>query len=200
MRWREKYPEEYKRKIRARSKARIAQGLCGKCGQPSVPGLALCEHHLVSSRKRTRKYYQTRGREILLKQKGLYEQRVKCGQCVQCGKPTLAGKILCKRHSDLNRKRQMKHLYGITVEEHKALNNEQKGLCAICKKKAKLDIDHNHETKVVNALLCRRCNTGLGLFGHDPKILMIAADYARKHYTIAPLRSRFKGREPEVRR
>lgn len=59
---------------------------------------------------------------------------------------------------------------------------EQENRCAICKRifEATPFIDHDHETKVVRELLCRFCNTGLGMFGDNLEILSQAVEYLRK--------------------
>ena len=80
---------------------------------------------------------------------------------------------------------QLKHAYGITVDLYEELRRGQGGVCAICKTpphgkpRAKrempdtLDVDHDHETGEVRALLCRRCNLMLGK-GHDDVSLLLA--------------------------
>lgn len=53
-------------------------------------------------------------------------------------------------------------VYGLTDKQYQAFKKKQKGRCALCKRKAKLDIDHCHKTNRVRGLLCRRCNVCLG--------------------------------------
>jgi hypothetical protein len=59
--------------------------------------------------------------------------------------------------------------YGITLEDYECLLAEQGGNCAICgnhppdKGASRLSVDHDHGTGQVRGLLCRRCNTMLGL-------------------------------------
>ena len=59
--------------------------------------------------------------------------------------------------------------------------------CPICGKTsipgvtANLVIDHNHETGEAREWICDSCNTGLGRFKDDPKILKTAIDYLNKH-------------------
>jgi hypothetical protein len=50
--------------------------------------------------------------------------------------------------------------------------------CAICGTKGvKLHIDHCHMTNHVRGLLCHNCNTGLGLFKDDVRLLAAAIAY-----------------------
>ena len=49
------------------------------------------------------------------------------------------------------------------------------------KRKAPTPGDHSHTTNKPRALLCSRCNRGLGLFGDDPERLEAAARYLRQH-------------------
>src|SRR2546427_6511434 len=73
-----------------------------------------------------------------------------------------------KKHGSRHLKRKdymkvfkLKHLYGLTIEDYRNLYEKQKGVCAICSRKLKLNVDHNHFTKEVRGLLCHRCNNGL---------------------------------------
>lgn len=90
------------------------------------------------------------------------------------------------------RRAALKRCYGLTAEQYKAMLLTQKGLCAICGEpeiailKGKLlclAVDHNHKTNQVRALLCKRCNTGLGYFRENPLRLRKAAAYLEYHGT-----------------
>jgi len=71
--------------------------------------------------------------------------------------------------------------YGITQVEYDEMLAEQGGKCAICGSaqsgKRRFHVDHDHETDMVRGLLCSKCNTGLGLFGDDPRRLNDAIAY-----------------------
>lgn len=90
------------------------------------------------------------------------------------------------RSPEDTRRHQLKHNYGITVEEYDELFEIQEGACAICGRTdngvnqhgpMRLAVDHDHETGEVRGLLCNRCNTALGLLDDDPERLRIAARY-----------------------
>lgn len=85
----------------------------------------------------------------------------------------------------LKMKHHLKKLYGISWEEYTQLSTSQNGLCAICLKtnqsKRKLAVDHNHLTKKVRALLCDKCNRGLGFFDDNVFLLQKAISYLQHH-------------------
>jgi hypothetical protein len=54
----------------------------------------------------------------------------------------------------------------------------QNGNCAICNNNYPvLNIDHDHETGKVRALLCGECNRGLGFFHDNLELLKKGIDY-----------------------
>jgi hypothetical protein len=79
--------------------------------------------------------------------------------------------------------------YGVTAAQYDALSAKQGGKCAICGSGSQLSrelaVDHNHECcpagascgECVRGLLCSRCNTGIGLFGDSPRLLLLAMEY-----------------------
>lgn len=81
---------------------------------------------------------------------------------------------------------QVKHFYGLSAEQYDAMVKAQNHVCPICLKKdiRTLHIDHCHKTGKVRALICGRCNPGLGNFNDDPALLRRAAEYLEKY--LAP--------------
>lgn len=73
--------------------------------------------------------------------------------------------------------------YGLTAAHYDAMVAVQGGRCAICQQvpRETLRVDHDHETGFVRALLCRKCNSGLGMFGDNVTLLTKALMYLRGH-------------------
>lgn len=75
------------------------------------------------------------------------------------------------------------HRYGLTNAEYTQMVIDQEGACAICDKipHEVLRVDHDHVTGVVRALLCRKCNTGIGFLGDSVQSVTKALMYLRAH-------------------
>ena len=72
-------------------------------------------------------------------------------------------------------------LYGLTVEEYRALR-EAGDACPICRRQGQaMEVDHDHDTGAVRALICSRCNGALGQFCDDPALLARAIEYLEEH-------------------
>ena len=126
--------------------------------------------------------------------------------CMTCGKEKLAtdfyfrnkkynrrhseckictGERVKKRHEEnpeRTRNNDLKRNYGITLNEHTQMYDEQNGVCAICKNEGdgkwkKLCVDHDHKTGKVRQLLCRNCNMVLGQVGDNINILQSMIEY-----------------------
>lgn len=84
-----------------------------------------------------------------------------------------------KRHPNIRRKSMYKMRYGITLDEYETMLQRQNGVCAICKNGSLcyLTVDHDHATGMVRGLLCKSCNTMLGLAGDSVLILKSAEAY-----------------------
>ena len=90
------------------------------------------------------------------------------------------------------REENLKRLYGMTSEDYQSMFLSQNGVCAACgrpettldprtKKIKNLQIDHDHITGRVIALLCKECNNALGLLHDDPKRILLLLKYAELH-------------------
>lgn len=58
-------------------------------------------------------------------------------------------------------------------------------VCDICQQECstgkKLALDHDHDTQEIRGLLCNRCNTSMGKFNDDIKLLEKVIEYLKKH-------------------
>lgn len=71
------------------------------------------------------------------------------------------------------RNRGLKKRYGITLTEFDSLLASQGHKCAMCGTSepggmGTFHVDHCHRTGKIRALLCTKCNVGLGALGDDP--------------------------------
>lgn len=83
-------------------------------------------------------------------------------------------------------RRQMdSRLYGLLPGDYDRMLAAQGGNCAVCglcpDDGQRLAVDHDHATGKVRALLCRYCNTALGLLREDPERCSKLAEYAAIH-------------------
>ncbi len=76
---------------------------------------------------------------------------------------------------------ELQSSYGINLKQYLLLKRTQKHKCAICGKRTKLCVDHNHKTKLVRGLLCHQCNVMLGYARENSEILKAAIKYLRKY-------------------
>lgn len=81
--------------------------------------------------------------------------------------------------------RMLKHRYNITIEEYEEMYTNQNKKCAICKGDFVLGgtkglfVDHNHDNMEVRGLLCRNCNSAIGLLNECKDILLEAIKYLK---------------------
>lgn len=75
--------------------------------------------------------------------------------------------------------------YGLTIEDYDKILLAQGGRCAVCSTTEpgheSFTVDHCHRTNLVRGLLCRNCNSGIGLLGDDVSTIRAAADYVERH-------------------
>ncbi len=92
----------------------------------------------------------------------------------------------------MDRERNYKRFFGITIEIYEQKFKNQNGKCAICSDEEtsvdgktgsirRLAIDHCHKSKGIRELLCWRCNSTLGNVNDDIKLLHEMINYLIKH-------------------
>jgi hypothetical protein len=91
--------------------------------------------------------------------------------------------MLCLNHygqTPTGRDLILRRKYGIRIGEFDELMKIQNGVCGICESSKSLDrngnqarlcVDHDHQTGAVRGLLCSTCNSALGLFKDDARLL-----------------------------
>lgn len=106
------------------------------------------------------------------------------GNCKDCDKK------LRKRYGQQNPRRHLKSNFGIDVLEFERMFIDQGGRCKICNRMITLlvvesdknnvaHVDHCHITSIIRGLLCNKCNSALGYFNDDFKLIERAAEYLR---------------------
>jgi hypothetical protein len=84
-----------------------------------------------------------------------------------------------------NRELKYRRKYGITIADYEAMLISQGNSCAICRRAPegteRLQVDHDHTTGHVRALLCLQCNALLGQAHDDTAVLMAAVRYLERH-------------------
>lgn len=79
-----------------------------------------------------------------------------------------------------DRARRLAQGYGLTIGDYEDMYLALGGHCQICGcYKDKLFVDHNHDTGAVRGLLCKKCNSAIGLLQDNLELLIRAADYVR---------------------
>jgi hypothetical protein len=112
--------------------------------------------------------------------------RPKCKQCMGAEQNANGSRYKdseARRRGD--RDRWLRKKYGIDIDTYEVLLARQGGRCAICRTgepggptpDSAFHVDHCHASAKVRGLLCRSCNTAIGLLGEDPDRLAAAAAY-----------------------
>jgi len=114
----------------------------------------------------------------LSRNKKHYTYEYKCKRCKQINQNVNREKLCRKGESKAV---HLKAKYGITVQEYNDQLAFQKNKCAICEE-ALVDsfhtvVDHNHDTGEVRGILCRKCNTGIGMLKDSKEVLSKAIKY-----------------------
>jgi hypothetical protein len=82
------------------------------------------------------------------------------------------------RRQKLAKKSHLSRKYGLTIEQFFVMITEQENKCKICECEMKSpQVDHNHTTGEVRALLCKPCNMAFGMLKENPKTLRNMLSY-----------------------
>lgn len=84
--------------------------------------------------------------------------------------------MLTPKGKALLRRVHLKGHYGITVEEYERRYKAQSGRCKICRRLFPL-LCVDHKNKIIRGLLCKLCNTAIGLLQDSPENLRRATRY-----------------------
>jgi hypothetical protein len=114
--------------------------------------------------------------------------RNKYGQCVEClhvYQRTYKQAYMVKNRSAIAAANREKR-YGLSMFDYAEMAVKQDGKCAICEgmqkgKKVDLEVDHDHETGKVRALLCTACNVLLGRLEKSPQLIEKMVAYLKEH-------------------
>jgi hypothetical protein len=86
----------------------------------------------------------------------------------------------------------LKYSYGITRERYDTLVLEQGNRCKVCReqprqvgKKARLHVDHDHETGAIRGLLCHNCNVSIGLLKDDVGRVRALLEYLERNGQVS---------------
>lgn len=105
--------------------------------------------------------------------------------CKECGK-LLVYSWRARKGPEKMRDYRLMSTYGIGIKEYNQMFVKQNGCCDICGKhqselKRGFAVDHCHNTGKVRALLCHKCNTGIGNFEENIETLKEAICYIMRH-------------------
>jgi len=123
-------------------------------------------------RKARKQYYQKHKKEAIQYQQNHKEQM------------KIYDKKYRQRHSDRIKNKNLKYIYGITLEDKKKIYKNQNNKCKICDNFFDINllkIDHNHLTNEIRGLLCNKCNAGIGFLQENLKILQNAINYLKEY-------------------
>jgi hypothetical protein len=82
--------------------------------------------------------------------------------------------------------------FNLALTDYNKMLAEQNNVCAICgkdevvcfrksNKTMSLAVDHDHKTGKIRGLLCKKCNTAIGMFYDNIDLLTSAIKYLEKH-------------------
>lgn len=94
----------------------------------------------------------------------------------------------------------LKRNFNLSINDYNTMMQEQKGVCAICKRTEtlkktngisvrRLSVDHDHKTGKVRGLLCNRCNVILGKIEDNTILLNTMIKYLQNNRRLKCLKN-----------
>ena len=91
----------------------------------------------------------------------------------------------------LSRSGELRRNFGLSMQDYEDMLKIQNGVCAICQQKCNtennLAVDHDHNSGKVRGLLCKNCNTAIGLLKENTDTLKKAFNYLEIHKILQSL-------------
>jgi len=86
------------------------------------------------------------------------------------------------KNKDKVKNQKLRMAYKITLDDFNMMLGKQNNCCGICGEKfiGIPCVDHDHQTKEVRGLLCRKCNSGMGGLKDDPVLLFRALEWIKR--------------------
>jgi len=155
----------------------------GCTNKPRTGGLCN-RHHVAAWRKR----FPEKRRETDRKHRSKPENREKARRRRKewaAANPDKVREQQRNKDPEVQRARNYKSHFGITIADYDRMLASQGGRCAICKgaspvKGKYFHVDHDHGTGAVRGLLCQPCNVAIGLLRDSPERCLSALMYLVK--------------------
>lgn len=90
-------------------------------------------------------------------------------------------KLMPSQTREGRRPAEIKTRYGISKEEYD-ICMDTSDRCGICDTKENLCYDHCHDTSLFRGVLCKKCNSGIGMFNDNPELIRKALLYLTNKY------------------
>lgn len=98
--------------------------------------------------------------------------------------PKKQREYLRNRSPETRRDGKLRSKYRLSVSEFDAMLAKQGGGCAICgESTGPFCVDHCHRLEFVRGVLCRKCNTGVGMLQDSATLVLKAHEYLKKNLT-----------------
>lgn len=132
---------------------------------------------LKANPKKRTQYYES----AKAKMKHLYATDPKTRETKKRRAKEWKARLPAEERKRINWESHLRHMYGLTIQEYNRLIAERNGRCACCNQTCEeFHVDHDHETGEVRGMVCRNCNSGIGLLGDNIAGLERAIAYLRK--------------------